>query len=355
MKFKQDKVVKRSHGSRRLVLVLLLVVVVLLVASAAIVRKTYQSNLLPVSDSTAGHAVTIAPGSTIDTIAGELKSKGVIRSDWAFEWYVRNHELNDQLKAGTYLLNQSQSVADIVKILVDGKVATDLVTILPAQRLDQIRAGLVKAGFSDTDVAAALDPNQYKGHPALSDKPEAASLEGYLYPESFQKTAETKATDIIRLSLDEMALHLTPELRQAFSKEGLTLHQGIILASIVEQEVGDANTADQPQVAQVFLKRYKMGMQLGSDVTAFYGAAVAGQSPNVSYDSPYNTRIHDGLPPGPIGNVTANALKAVAFPAETDWLYFVAGDGPDKGKTYFSKTLEEHQALTAQHCHELCQ
>ncbi len=93
-------------------------------------------------------------------------------------------------------------------------------------------------------------------------------------------------------------------------------------------------------------------MNLGSDVTAFYGAIIAGQPPTVAYDSPYNTRIHSGFPAGPISNVSESSLEAVAYPATTDWLFFVAGDD---GITYFSKTNEEHEALTAQHCKKLCE
>ena len=110
-------------------------------------------------------------------------------------------------------------------------------------------------------------------------------------------------------------------------------------------------SADRPVVAQVFLKRYKEDMRLGSDVTAYYGARLAGKEPSLGYDSPYNTRLHSGLPPGPISNVSAGSLEAVAFPAQTDWLYFVAGDD---GITHFSKTLQEHEALTAKYCKKLC-
>jgi UPF0755 protein len=319
------------------------------IGGAAIVRKSYESNLRPVSNASTNHVVTIQIGSAPSEIADTLKAKGVIRSDWAFEWYIRNHNLREELKAGTYVLHENQSVPQIVDVLVSGKVATDLVTILPAQRLDQIRAAFIKAGFVDKDVDVALEPTQWAAHPALTDKPKEANLEGYLYPESFQKTAETTPKDIVKLSLDEMQLRLTSEVRQAISKQGLTLHQGIIFASIIEQEVSAGQ--DRPQVAQVFLKRYRQGMQLGSDVTAFYGAIINNKEPSVDYDSPYNTRLHVGLTPGPISNISESSLKAVAFPAGTDWLYFVAGDD---GKTYFSKTLAEHEELTKKYCTKLC-
>jgi UPF0755 protein len=127
------------------------------------------------------------------------------------------------------------------------------------------------------------------------------------------------------------------------------VHQAIILASIVEQEVG--LKTDRPIVAQVFLKRYKEEIPLGADPTARYGAIMNGREPSVLYDSLYNTRIHKGLPPGPIGNVSVTSIEAVAFPAQTSWLYFVAGDD---GVTHFSKTLEEHEELTRKYCTKLC-
>jgi len=127
------------------------------------------------------------------------------------------------------------------------------------------------------------------------------------------------------------------------------VYQGLTLASIVEQEVN--KPTDQTQVAQVFLSRLKSGMTLGSDVTANYGAIEAGQSPKLSYDSPYNTLIHTGLPPTPISTINTGALNAAAHPATTNWLYFVTGDD---GTTYYSTTLQDHQTQTQQYCHKLC-
>ncbi len=341
----------RSRQSRIKVYIVagIAILIVLLVVGVGFIRKTYLDNLKPVSNLQQAHVVTIAPGSTSSEIADNLYAKKAIRSDWAFEWYIRNHQLRDQLKAGTYVVYESQSVQEIVKTLVSGKEATDLVTILPGKRLGQIRDALIKADFKAEEVDAALEPTQYAEHPALTDKPADANLEGYLYPESFQKTAQTTPQEVIKQSLDQMQLRLTPEIRQAYSKQGLTVHQAVILASIVEQEV--SNAPDRAQVAQVFLKRYKDNMSLGSDPTAFYGAIMDGQPASVLYDSPYNTRMHAGLPPGPIGNASESSLKAVAFPAQTDWVYFVAGDD---GKTHFSKTLQEHEDLTRRYCTKLC-
>lgn len=338
-----------NSGKKKVFFIISAVFLLALVACAVVVRSVYEKNLKPLNNSDENIVVTVEPGSPPSKIADTLVEKEVIKSDWAFEWYVRNHNYRDDLKAGTYVLQSSQSIPEIVEVIRSGKVATDLVTILPGKRIDQIKSALVKAGFTEAEVDAALNPANYQNHPALTDKPKEASLEGYLYPESFQKTSETTAKEIVELSLDEMNRYLTPDVRQGFAKQGLTVHQGVILASIVEQEV--SKVADKPTVAQVFLKRYKDGMMLGADPTALYGAIVAGQEPSLFYDSPYNTRMYVGLPPGPIGNTSESSLNAVADPSETDWLYFVAGDD---GVTYFSKTLEEHEALTKQHCVELC-
>lgn len=333
----------------RITLLVVAILVASLVATVFVIRHNYYENLKPVDTSERNQLVVVEKGSTASEIAVTLKSKGVIRETWAFEWYVRNHNLRDKLQAGSYYIRSSQSVQEIARILTQGQVATDLVTILPGQRLDQIQQSLVNAGFTPDDVEKSLNPELYKNHPALVDKPAGASLEGYLYPESFQRHPDTSAQVIITASLDEMQKRLTPGVRAGFVKHGLTIHEGVILASIVEQEVG--KKSDRPIVAQVFLTRYKQGMQLGSDVTAFYGSIINDRKPSVAYDTPYNTRIHSGLPPGPISNVSQTSLEAIANPATTDYIYFVAGDD---GNTYFSKTLKEHEALTAEHCKKLC-
>ncbi len=171
-----------------------------------------------------------------------------------------------------------------------------------------------------------------------------------MFPESFQKTNDTEPQTIINGSLTEMQRRLTPALRDSFASQGLSTYQGLILASIVEKEASKAS--DRAQVAQVFLSRLRQNISLGSDPTAFYGAVLAGQKPSVAHDSPYNTRIYAGLPPTPISTVSESSLRAVANPATTDWLFFVAGDD---GTTYFSRTLKEHEALTKQYCTRLCQ
>ncbi len=348
---------KPRRGSRlKRLLGVLLVFVVLLAAAVGVIWRFYYINLQPVSTDPNAQAQTVIveSGSSPKAIANQLHESGLIRSAWTFERYVQSKNVSSELQAGTYSLSPTQSTPDIVSQLTHGKVTTELVTILPGQRIDQIRQSFINDGFSEADVDKALDPATYADHPVLVDKPVGNSLEGYLYPDSFQRTFETKPWTIVEESLNQMQKHLTPDVRAAFAANGLSTYQGIILASIVEQEV--SKPADRAQAAQVFIKRIQVGMPLGSDVTAIYGAINAGQTQltqaqKLAYDTPYNTLIHTGFPPTPISNVSNSSLQAVAHPANTDWLYFVAGDD---GTTYFSKTIEEHEALAEKYCHKLC-
>jgi UPF0755 protein len=345
------------------VLLFLLTVSLLAAVAAGIgIRNLYIRNLQPVNVSAREDIIfVVVSGATLDEIAEQLHEQALIKSPWAFTRYIRSNELGDLLKAGTYRLQQAMSVQDIATILSEGKVAVDLFTILPAQRLDQIRETFINAGYSPEQVDEALKPEKYAGHPALVDKPQEANLEGYLYPDSFHKVAETTPETLITASLDEMAEALTPDVRAGIAKQGLSVYQGIILASIVEREVGSINQQtdieDKKKVAQVFYRRLRESMALQSDATASYGAVLAGEYDKLSYsqvlqfDSPYNTYRNQGLPPTPISNVRSNALQAVADPAPTNFLYFVSGDD---GTTHFSYTIEEHEANTAAYCTELC-
>ncbi len=331
-------------------IVIILAVAIVIVGGVWALRTWYSNSLKPVSStSSMASYFTIKTGSSVHQIGADLQSQGIIRNGKAFETYVRSNEYNDKLQAGTYYLSPSMSTQTIVRKMVIGDVAKNLLTILPGKRLDQIEAAFKKAGYSDAEIAQAFNPSNYPNHPALTSLPKGASLEGYLYPDSFQKQGDTPATSIVKESLDEMNKHLTADITASFASQGLNAYQAITLASIVAQESDDPSS--QPMVAQVFLSRLKQNMALGSDVTAFYASAIAHQTPNVTIDSPYNTRIHTGLPPGPIGNITTSALNAVAHPANTDYLYFVAGD--DK-KIHFAHTEQEHEQNIKQYCTKAC-
>lgn len=347
--YRADHSTRRSRFPRR-VIWLLVAIVVLAVAGALLARQAYNSGLKPVSDSQKTQIFKVESGDSVKIIASNLEDSHLIRSAWAFQLYVHSKELTDKLQAGTYALSPSESAQQIVDTMTSGKVTTKLVTVLPGRRIDQIRADLINDGFDPDSVDRALNPAQYSDVAVLSYKPaEINSLEGLLWPDSYQKQPDTDPSVIIRESLEAMNAHLTPDVQAAFAAQGLSVYQGLTLASMILQEVG--RPADQAQAAQVFLSRLKIDMMLGSDPTAKYGAIIAGRRPSLTYDSPYNTLIHKGLPPSPISTVNESSLNAVAHPAATNWLYFVAGDD---GVTHFSTNLQDHEALTKQYCHQLC-
>jgi UPF0755 protein len=346
MKYSAQQPTRRWPRRLTFVIALLLVLVV---GATVLVRQVYYEKLKPVSSSQKTQLVTVEQGASLDSIASQLEKDGLIRSSWAFKLYVSSKQVRSDLQAGTYAFAPSQTVAQIVSQLTHGKIATNEITILPGQRIDQVESSLINDGFSKADVEKALDPAEYANNSALVDKPAGASLEGYLFPDTFQKDANTTPKDIVTQSLAAMQKQLTPDLRSAFAKQGLSTYQALVLASMVEQEAN--NATDRQQVAQVFLTRLHQNMTLGSDVTAFYGAIIAGQPKSTTYDSSYNTLMYKGLPPTPISNVSTESLQAVAHPSTTDWLFFVAGDD---GTVHFSKTLQEHQALIEQYCHKLC-
>jgi len=294
----------------------------LLVLGISAVIFGYKTSIRPVDlNNETIQDITIDKGSSENDISRTLKDNGLINSSFWYQMYTRINRVSGETQAGVYELSPSMSVSDIVNKLTNGDVKVNLMTILPGQRLEDIKQVFLKKGYTLEEIDSAMDPMNYVNHPALVNKPKSATLEGYLYPESFQYTSTTPLRAIIESSLDKMAELFTPEIKQKLQEEGLSLHQAVTLASIVEKEV--SKNEDKPTVAQVFLTRYSRGIALGSDVTAFYGASLVGKDESVSTDTIYNTRIHSGLPPGPISNVSMDSLLAVANPSTTDYLYFV--------------------------------
>ena len=293
--------------------------------------------------------VQIDPGTGLSDIAASLKSSKLIRSELAFELYVRQSGNTSKLQSGSYRLSQAESVPKIVSHLTSGNTDTFSITFLPGATLDKHREVLLSAGYGEPEVDAALGKSYQ--HPVLEGKPSDADLEGYIYGETYNFPATATAEDIIVRALDQLETVVKKnDLVQKYKQQGFTLYEGLTMASIIQREV--VTPADAAQVAQVFKKRYDMGMQLGSDVTYQYIADKTGQSRSVNLDSPYNTRRYAGLPPGPISSPGLAALIAVGSPAPGDFLYFLSGDDD---KTYFARTNEEHERNIRDHCQSKCQ
>jgi UPF0755 protein len=324
-------------------------IIVLIIAGGYGLHTWYNHNLGPVSSSTQIIEFKVESGASLRQIAAGLKDDGLIRSAQAFETYVRGRHLYSKIKAGTYALRPSMSTPEIVSKLVNGEVSTSYFTILPGKTIGDIKQAFKQQGYKDAEIAAAFNTASYAGEPILNYLPAGASLEGFLYPDSFQREESTPASTIIRESLEEMQTHLTPEVISGLAAQGLTPYQGVTLASIVYQESG--SSVAEPTIAQVFLLRMKQGMPLQSNVTANYAADLAGVARTVAINSPYNTYLHTGLPPGPIGNMPDTALNAVIHPSNTSYLYFIAGDD---GTIHFSTTAAQHEQAIHQYCHKLC-
>jgi len=314
------------------------------------IKYWYNNSLKPVdSQSSQEVEFDIEFGDSVNTIATSLQEEGLIRNSTAFNWFVRGEEAGISLQAGNYTLSPSMSVQVIVGVLSEGRIDSDLVTIQSGKRLDETVEEFIAQGWSRAEVEAALNPANYD-HPLTNQLPKKATLEGYIYPDSYEINDNTTPEDLVLAALDNFFDKITERgLKSKLSTRGFTIHEGVILASIIHEESGGED--DRAQIAQVFIKRLNENISLGADATFRYAAAVTGQEAAVNIDSPYNTRIHSGLTPGPIANFVIEALEVVADPADGSYLYFVTGDD---GVTRFSKTIDEHNALTAKYCIELC-
>lgn len=369
-----QKVSKKKRRLRRWIIILL-TITVFLTAVFVTLLKWYEMQLKPVSSDSNKVSVTIEDGSSVSTVANTLASKNLIRNRLAFEVYVRLNNKNS-IKAGTCMIAPSESVADIVSRMNNGCHDFKTITFYPGGTLESskykasqssdgvdktsVRYILRQAGYSDDEISNAFKAKY--DSPLFADRPSGSSLEGYVFGETYQFTGDATAKDVLQTVFDHMYKVVQKnDLVNKFKAQGLTLYQGLTMASIVERELGceDKPTVErknrcyqyQRGIAQVFITRYKKNMQLGSDVTFIYAADKAGVKPKVDIDSPYNTRKHAGLPPTPIATPGELSLKAVANPAPGDNLFFIAGDD---GLIYFAKTDEEHKNNIDKYCQKLC-
>jgi UPF0755 protein len=368
--------VGRWHSSKRLLLILGAVLGSLIAALIGMIIW-YRTQLGPVNP--ADHRVQrveVKEGTAFTYIATRLKERGLIRNTLAFDIQARLTGKRSAVQAGTCSLTPSESSAEILDKLTSGCHDFKSLTFFPGatiekplykfpgSTLDQdsmyIKAVLANAGYSEQEISSALGKTY--GSPLFAGKPENSSLEGYIFGETYFVATDASAETVLKTAFAHMySVVQKNDLIAKYQAHGLNLYQGITLASIVESELDceDKSTPErkdrcyqyQRTIAQIFLKRLKENISLGSDVTFIYAANLAHVAPSVSIDSPYNTRKHPGLPPGPISSPGELALKAVANPADTDYLFFIAGDD---GLIYFAKTDAEHQQNIKKHCQKLC-
>ena len=337
----------------------------------------YNTSIQAVSDNTRCLTEAACPSvrfevgdkDTTTAIATNLKNAGLIRSDLAFKIYIKLNKNN--LKFGTYDLKATMSVSEIAEKLASGAASDNVfnLTVLPGETVAEIKQKLLKNGYSSEQINEAFEKNYQNkilqgfydenGNLSFLGQPRSVQLEGYLFGDTYQFYKGESLEKVLNTMISALGdVVASKNLEARFQAKGLTLRQGIILASIVQKE---AKAPDMASVAQVFLNRIRLGMSLGSDVTATYAAnlvdperkSLQSNADVLVHDSLYNTRFHTGLPPGPISNPGINALEAVANGDESkrSTLFFLTGDD---GKMYYSDTEIGHNQNIRKYCQTLC-
>ena len=286
----------------------------------------------------------IEQGESVFSIALRLEENKIIRDASAFQDYVIYTGLDRTIQAGTYRISAAMSIVDIARALQNAAAAEVEFNILPGWRMEEIAASLPTSGLAaapDEFISLTLDA-------ALNNIPDSLSNEGMFYPDSYILPRETNARELIQIFLRNFDQHLTTDLREGFNRQGLTVYQAIILASIVEREM--IKDEEAPLIASVYLNRLNISMKLDADPTVQYAAGMPGAwwpSPipqeYFSIDSLFNTYQYIGLPPAPISNPSLNSLRAVALPEATSFYYFRARCDKS-GYHIFAATYEEHLA-----------
>jgi len=305
----------------------------------------------------------VESGTPARLIGQNLEKAGLINDARLFEAYVRVNGLVPALEAGTFILAPSMTMVEIISALQAAEAASITLTIPEGWRLEQIGDYLAAADiFSDTTelalyrsqtVAGTLTTLDAANYPFLATRAPGASLEGYLFPDTYElpATAAT-ADDLLRRQLETFGARVAPLYAEAIrtGSTTLTLYEVLTVASIVEREAVVA--AERPTIAGVYLNRVANGIKLEADPTVQYAM---GYQPAAKQwwktpvfleeysgvDSPYNTYLYPGFPPGPIASPGLSSINAVLYPAQHSYLYFVAlPDG--SGAHVFSETFAEH-------------
>lgn len=294
----------------------------------------------------AGIPVTleIAPGESASQIARELADAGVVASGPEFERVVREARASSRLQAGTYDLETGMIPEDVLAVMLQGPVTGEVyrITIIEGLTVGQTLESVSRqTGVSFEDLTAPLLDGTVTSALLPGEPQELKDWEGLLFPDTYEFAADATAEQILT-RLAETAEQRVGSIDWSLLQDrGLTPYDGIIIASLVEEEV--AVEEDRPLVASVILNRLDQGMKLQLDVTVVYALGAVPEGgltlDDLDINSPYNTYLVDGLPPTPIAGVRVASLRAAAEPADTDFLFFIATD--DTGKMTFTADFDE--------------
>lgn len=329
----------------RKTILLLLLLVALIFAAAWWVHG--ELNTPYFGGETAGTFVEIQRGATCQTIAGSLCDAGIIKSRIPFLAYIRWRDAGRRLQAGDYRFASPATPIQVAQRLMQGDVFYYSVTIPEGLTAAETVEQIVRAGIGDRgELLHALQRTDW-----IRDlDPEARTLEGYLFPDTYRFGRKTSSDQIIRTMVLEFRDKCGALLAQHPLRPGWNLARMVTLASLVEKETG--NRDERYAVASVFTNRLARSMPLACDPTVIYALKLAGKydgnirKPDLQLPSPYNTYVRKGLPPGPIASPGIESLRAALAPAKTDFLFFVSRND---GTHQFSKDFRAHQKAVDQY------
>ncbi len=290
----------------------------------------------PAKSGGAEQVVILREGMSLREASDSLEKRGIIRDKTLFMLWARLRGYSRKIKAGEYRLSSNMSPIRVISMLTRGEIITYSVTVPEGFSVTQIGGLLAEKDLVDEQKFLSLTHNK---EVLRSYGVTGQSLEGYLYPDTYQFGKGLSPGSIIDVMIKRFREVVMP-YREAMEQTGMTMGEILTLASIVEKETGCAD--ERPIIASVFLNRLKKGMRLDSDPTVIYG--IKNFTGNLTREdllkpTPYNTYVARGLPPGPIANPGLESIKAVIFPAKTDYLYFVS---KNDGSHYFSTNLKDH-------------
>ena len=354
---------KRRHSIlQRVVLVTIVLLLVCIGIGGWKIYKGFQ----PVSSESETVSFTVPEGATIKSVSEDLAEQGIIDSSQIGYYYAKLEGFSN-LIAGTFTLDKSWDLNKIYTTLTDINASTNQsgisVTIIDGDWAKHIAENISSVTNVSYDELIALWNNQeylrslMPKYPFLTEEMFQEGvrcyLEGYFAPNTYQFDEDSTAQEITEKILDQ-TLVVYNQYADQFAASTLSTHQIFTLASIVQYE-GTGDMEVLKNIASVFYNRLNTGMTLGSSVTVCYAIDFDRDNDNwqacevnTDFDSPYNTYLHQGLPPGAVANAGPNALEAVLNPNQTNYYYFMA-DVYGDGTVYFSETLDQHNALVAQY------
>lgn len=290
----------------------------------------------------------VKEGETASEVAARLERERLISNALIFRQLARSRGQDQRIEAGEHRLRRNMSMSEVLEALRKARPRNQM-TVLEGWRAAEVADEVEFRGIGAKSEFMSLVASAEWTHVFLRSRPSGAGLEGYLFPDTYALTSTITSRELIGRMLDNFGAKVVPAWDARSTNLGLTLHEAVTLASIVERE---ARVPDErPLIASVYLNRLREGMLLQADPTVQYAVAPGATRPAEGYwkreltvddlasPSPYNTYRYPGLPPGPICNPGLASIVAVLNPAKTDYLYFVAkGDGSHA----FARTLAEH-------------